>query len=245
MNFAARTNIGLRLRNEDSLYLPQAEGVQLVAVADGMGGHAGGKRASAAAIEAVSSSISKSSQSLEQDPVQRIRQAIKAANEEIYQEAQLDEGCRGMGTTLTLALLFCDQFIAANIGDSRLYHFDGWNLTQVTHDHSFVAVLVANGAITELEASSHPQRNIITRSLGTSLNEEADFFVRRWSEGDILLLSTDGLHGSVKDEEIEASLRLNISLHALAGRLVKLALKAGATDNISVVLAKNTGGDAA
>lgn len=245
MNFAAKTHIGLRLKNEDSLYLPQAEGVQLIAVADGMGGHAGGKHASSTAISKLISSITKSSPYLELDPVQRIRQAIKAANEEIYKEAQLDEGYRGMGTTLTLALLFADQYIAANIGDSRLYHFDGWTLTQVTHDHSLVAVLVAHGAITEHEASCHPQRNIITRSLGTTQNEEADFFIRRWSEGDILLLCTDGLHGSVSDAQLEASLRLNISLNSLAQRLVKLALKAGATDNITLILAKNTGGDAA
>jgi protein phosphatase len=149
-----------------------------------------------------------------------------------------------MGTTLTLAMLFPDQYIAANIGDSRLYYFDGWSITQVTHDHSLVAVLVANGEITLEEANVHPQRNIITRALGTSEHEEADFFQRRWVKDDVLLLCSDGLYGSVTDEEMEDALRKDVPLTEICDELVSRALSAGATDNVTVVLARNEGGGA-
>ncbi len=245
MIFAAQTHVGRRLSNEDSLYLPGRCGVPLIAVADGMGGHAAGKRASTLAVDGLCTTLCRDEDGrLRGDPVLRIRQAIRQVNLDIYRHAQSEEGCRGMGTTLTLALLFPDQYVAANIGDSRLYHFDGWTLTQVTHDHSLVAVLVANGSITRAEAYVHPQRNIITRALGTAENEEADYFQRRWGENDMLLLCSDGLHGSLPDTAIEEALREQAPLQEICDRLVRRALDAGGTDNVTVVLAQNAGGEA-
>jgi serine/threonine protein phosphatase PrpC len=247
MRYAAQTHVGRRLRNEDSLYLPGGScGAALVAVADGMGGHAAGERASRLAVEGLSAVLCADEEArFPGDPMQRIQSAIRQINREIYTHSRTEEGCRGMGTTLTLAMLFPDQYIAANIGDSRLYHFDGWSVTQVTHDHSLVAVLVASGEITPAEAHVHPQRNIITRALGTAEYEEADFFQRRWAEGDTLLLCSDGLYGSICDEEMEEVLRRDASLQEQCDELVRRAIDAGATDNITVVLAQNAGGDAA
>lgn len=246
MRYAAQTHVGRRLRNEDSLYLPNDGcGAALVAVADGMGGHAAGERASRLAVEGLSAALCTKEERFAGDPMQRIQSAIRQINREIFTHSRTEEGCRGMGTTLTLALLFPDQYIAANIGDSRLYHFDGWSVTQVTHDHSLVAVLVANGEITAAEAHVHPQRNIITRALGTAEYEEADFFQRRWAEGDVLLLCSDGLYGSLSDEEMEEVLRLDVPLQEQCDELVRRALSAGATDNVTVVLTQNAGGDAA
>ena len=245
MKYAAQTHVGRRLRNEDNLYLPCGCGVQLIAVADGMGGHAAGERASFLAVEGLRAALcSDPDGRLRGDPMLRIRQAIRQVNLDILEHARTEEGCRGMGTTLTLAMLFPDQYIAANIGDSRLYHFDGWSITQVTHDHSLVAVLVANGEITVEEANVHPQRNIITRALGTSEHEEADFFQRRWVKDDVLLLCSDGLYGSVTDEEMEEALRKDAPLTEICDELVFRALSAGATDNVTVVLARNEGGGA-
>ncbi len=247
MRYAAQTHVGRRLRNEDSLYLPNDGcGAALIAVADGMGGHAAGERASRLAVEGLSAALCADTGAYAQgDPMQRIQSAIRQVNREIFQHSHTEEGCRGMGTTLTLALLFPDQYIAANIGDSRLYYFDGWSITQVTHDHSLVAILVASGEITPAEAHVHPQRNIITRALGTADYEEADFFQRRWAEGDVLLLCSDGLYGSISDEEMEEVLRSDESLQERCDELVRRALDSGATDNVTVVLAQNEGGDAA
>ncbi|MDL2259068.1 Stp1/IreP family PP2C-type Ser/Thr phosphatase, partial [Eubacteriales bacterium OttesenSCG-928-K08] len=213
----------------------------LVIVADGMGGHAAGARASAMAVEGIVEQLDMFARSGKNDPLVSIRTAIKNVNNAVY-HAGKEPGYRGMGTTLTLALLFDDHYIASNIGDSRLYHFDGWALSQVTQDHSLVAVLVESGQITPAEADVHPQKNIITRALGTAEREEADYFHRQWQLGDTLLLCSDGLHGSLSDEEISGYLSMKLSLHDICDLLVEAALKNGATDNITVVLAKNIGG---
>ncbi|HWR21961.1 MAG TPA: Stp1/IreP family PP2C-type Ser/Thr phosphatase [Feifaniaceae bacterium] len=245
MIYAACTHIGRRLKNEDSLYVPKRPGeTAAVAVADGMGGHAAGLRASTLAVEGVSSALGQIRIPADA-AVRALRDILQRINYDIYRHAQTEEGCRGMGTTLTLALLYETEYIAANIGDSRLYHFDGETLTQVTRDHSLVAVLVASGSITQEEADRHPQRNIITRALGTSAYEEADFFTRQWKTGDVLLLCSDGLYGSVPHEELTRALKSGAPLEETANTLINLALDAGGTDNITAVLVRNTGGDAA
>ena len=148
----------------------------------------------------------------------------------------------GMGSTLVCALLFPTRFIAANVGDSRLYHFDGEKLEQVTVDHSLVEVLVQSGHITPEEARVHPNRNIITRAMGLSARVEADVFDRAWNPGDILLLCSDGLSGSVPHEEMQSVLVSDAPLQELCDTLVASALEHGATDNITVVLVQNEEG---
>ncbi len=245
MIYVASTHIGRRLKNEDSLYVPKLSGdTAVVAVADGMGGHAAGLRASTMAVEGLSAALN-DFRAPADAAVRALRGILQSINNDIYQHAQTEEGCRGMGTTLTVALLYEKEYIAANIGDSRVYHFNGETLTQVTRDHSLVAVLVASGSITQEEADRHPQRNIITRALGTSAYEEADFFTRQWNADDVLLLCSDGLHGCVPHAELENVLKSGESLEEIAQTLIQLALDAGGTDNITAVLAKNSGGDAA
>ena len=244
MIYAARTNIGRRLKNEDSMYVPPEAGSSVLAiVADGMGGHAAGARASTLAVEVVSQELScQTDDIINGDPVARLRTAIRHANRTVFEHAATENGCRGMGTTLTLAYATNEQYIAANIGDSRLYHFDGWTLHQITQDHSLVAVLVQRGEITPEEAHIHPQRNIITRALGTAAHEEADYFQRRWNVGERLLLCSDGLHGSVDDDRMAALLRQELPLPEICEHLIDAALENGATDNITVVILENTGG---
>ena len=244
MIYAAATHIGRRLKNEDNLYIPKGQGgIPFVAVADGMGGHAAGYRASTLAIEGMMEALG-GFEAPAGDAVPALRGAVRAANSTIYRQAQTEQGCRGMGTPLTLALLYEQEYIAANIGDSRLYQFDGERLIQVTRDHSLVAVLVASGSITQEEAERHPQRNIITRALGTSPHEDADYFTRQWRRGDLLLLCSDGLYGCVPHAVLERVLKQRMPLVQTAEAFIQLALDAGGTDNITVVLTQNTGGDA-
>lgn len=243
MEYASGTHIGRRARNEDSFYVPQHDdSLRLIAVADGMGGHAAGKRASMLAVEGLVHTLSAGAY-LNEDPMTQLRTAIRTVNRVVYHHARQDEGCRGMGTTLALALILGGQYIAANIGDSRIYHLDEWRLMQVTQDHSFVAVLVQSGELTKEQANIHPQRNIITRAVGTMAHEEADYFQRRWNKGEVLMACSDGLHGTLSDEELEDCLRMESPLQDICDTLIERALSAGATDNISVVLAKHTGED--
>ena len=149
-----------------------------------------------------------------------------------------------MGCTLVAAILEPERFIAANIGDSRLYHFNGTELRQITHDHSYVAELVRRGVITEEEANTHPQRNIITRAVGTESRVSADIFCCDWKTGDLLLLCSDGLSGVLNNAEMASCLVNCSDLDAACETLIRRALDAGSRDNITVVLAVNDGGNA-
>lgn len=240
MIYASKSSIGRRARNEDLFRVPkQEESVPFVAVADGMGGHAGGSVASRLVITGMNEEL----RSIRgDDPVGVLLRAISAVNMDVYRTGQDSADLAGMGSTLVCALLFPTRFIAANVGDSRLYHFDGEKLDQVTVDHSLVEVLVQSGHITPEEARVHPNRNIITRAMGLSARVEADVFDRVWNPGDILLLCSDGLSGSVPHEEMQAVLASDGPLQELCDMLVASALEHGATDNITVVLVQNEEG---
>lgn len=240
MIYASKSSIGRRARNEDLFRVPkQEESVPFVAVADGMGGHAGGSVASKLVIAGMNEEL----RSIRgDDPVGMLLRAVSAVNMDVYRTGQDSADLSGMGSTLVCALLFSTRFIAANIGDSRLYHFDGEKLDQVTVDHSLVEVLLQSGHITPEEARVHPNRNIITRAMGLSARVEADIFDRVWNPGDILLLCSDGLSGSVPHEEMQSVLASDGPLQELCDALVESALEHGATDNITVVLVQNEEG---
>lgn len=243
MKYAYHTDIGKRLRNEDHFHVPTTgDSVPFVAVADGMGGHAAGFRASELAIEGLCELLQ---EDVLLNPVGQLRRIVQKVNQTIYLHAHTEDGCRSMGTTLTLALLLDGRYIAVNVGDSRLYHYDGTTLEQITVDHSLVAILVENGEITQEEAYHHPQRNIITRALGTRAYETIDVFDKTWDAGDLLLLCSDGLHGTLTDEHIRGVLDCGLSLEQTCELLIERSLRAGATDNITVVLAQYEGGTSA
>ncbi len=240
MIYASKSSIGRRARNEDLFRVPkQEESVPFVAVADGMGGHAGGSVASKLVITGLNEEL----RSIRgDDPVGVLLRAVSAVNMDVYRTGQDSADLSGMGSTLVCALLFPTRFIAANVGDSRLYHFDGEKLDQVTVDHSLVEVLLQSGNITPEEARVHPDRNIITRAMGLSARVEADIFDRVWNPGDILLLCSDGLSGSVPHEKMQSVLASAAPLDELCDTLVSSALDHGATDNITVVLVQNEEG---
>lgn len=240
MRFAARSEQGKRIRNEDCLFIPTRPGeIALAAVADGMGGHNAGSTASALAVETVVTELKRGGMG---SPEDLILAALAKANAAIYDYSIHTPNCRGMGTTLVLAMAFRTRYVAANIGDSRLYYFDGNTLTQITEDHSYVAELVAAGHITREEAMRHPRRNIITRALGTREQEQADIFKGSWGPGDMLMLCTDGLFGVLDEMEMARALLEEKDMELACERMVEMALYGGSTDNISVALIQNEEG---
>ena len=240
MIFAGRTETGLRSQNEDQYMLLNTETIRAAAVSDGMGGHRAGETASATAVETLQNALTIAKGCWEET----LSDAFKEANSAVHTLAQSDDSMYGMGCTLVAAIFDETQFVAANVGDSRLYHFDGAGLKQITHDHSFVAELVRRGIITREEAKTHPRRNLITRAIGTEGQVSADIFSCEWKRGDMLLLCSDGLCGVMDEAEMAAYLRNSVDIDATCAALISRALALGSRDNITVVLVKNDGGEA-
>lgn len=242
MKFAVKTDIGKRVHNEDNYLLSEkSELPMLFAVADGMGGHAAGSVASQLLVEQLAGFDSDVEAGKE---LEMLRHAIESANLGIFRAAERDRSLRGMGTTLVAALILGNEYIAANVGDSRMYQFHNKTLFTVTTDHSLVEQLVLAGAITKDEARVHPQRNIITRAMGVSSTVDVDLFERIWTPGDILMICSDGLHGSVEEEDIITVLSSGRSLDSMCDVLIQLALDNGGTDNITLILIRFEEGDA-
>lgn len=230
----ARTHVGLvRSRNEDN-FLDRPE-AGLWAVADGMGGHADGERASRLIVERLGTVPTA------EDPrafLAAVRTALAEANASLC-------GGRGhdiSGSTAVVLLAAGGRFACCWAGDSRLYRLRAGRLERLTHDHNLTGELLAGGEITEEEAFGHPLSNRITRALGIDSRLELDLVQGGMSPGDRYLLSSDGLHGSVRDAEI-ARLLQGADLAACADALIKAALDAGAPDNVTVVLVTVQGVD--
>ncbi len=170
----------------------------LFIVADGMGGHKAGDYASRYTIERVVASVSRNTG---EEPIAIMKEAINKANELLVAESREDESKSGMGTTLVIGTIIGNKLFVANIGDSRLYVV-GQNMRQITRDHSLVDEMVRLGEINADEARVHPDKNIITRAVGTSDHVEADFFEVEITADDTILLCTDGLTNMVRDDEI-------------------------------------------
>ena len=220
----------VRSTNQDSLL---EDGVAF-AVCDGMGGHAGGEVASAAAVASLLSSLSSTK------TAQGLREAVQAANEAVIAAGEGKPDLVGMGTTAVVALLVGtnsgDRILIANVGDSRGYVFHDGGLRQITEDHSMVAELVREGRITPEEAHTHPQRHVITRVLGTSPQVDVDLFELNPSNGDRILLCSDGLINELDEEEIIRVLESVSDPDDAAEDLVRRANAHGGADNISVVV---------
>jgi PPM family protein phosphatase len=232
LDYAARSDVGLvRSENQDSGYA----GPHLLVVADGMGGHAGGDIASSIAIGRMVSLDGESHGG--DDVTDHLVHTLAAANAEIHSRIEHTPELQGMGTTVTALLRAGNKVALAHIGDSRAYLLRAGTFSQITHDHSFVQSLVDEGRITEEEADSHPQRSLVTRVLTGAHDDEPDLMVREVRPGDRFLLCSDGLSGFVARDTIEEVLSSGRPVGPTADRLVELALKAGAPDNVTVVVA--------
>ncbi len=228
VRFSARTHVGMRREvNQDAYGSGQPGSATLLVVCDGMGGHAAGEVASKLGVETILAAFSP-----EMPPDEALRAAFAAANERIY-----DEGRGSMGTTGVAALFLQNSLYVANVGDSRAYLVREGQITQITHDHSFVSDQVAAGLMTAEQARASNIRNIITRALGHTEDVDVDLFTVSLLPGDTVLLSSDGLHGLITDEEI-AELASMLTLEEAAQRLVDIANERGGHDNITVVIAQ-------
>ncbi|TAJ48323.1 MAG: serine/threonine-protein phosphatase [Herbiconiux sp.] len=229
---AAVSHVGkIRSNNQDSGYA----GETLFAVADGMGGHAGGDVASALALKRLAEIDGQYNSAV--DAEFALQEAIVAANavltETVYEHPELT----GMGTTLS-ALVRVGQSVAlAHIGDSRVYRLRDEVLTQITIDHTFVQRLVDSGRITPEEAKTHPRRSVLMRVLGdVDAAPEVDLQVMDTRPGDRWMLCSDGLSGVVEHDDIEKILKNSIAPRDAANSLIKESLDHGAPDNVTVVV---------
>ena len=211
----------------------------LYAVADGMGGHAAGEVASQQAIESL---FEHYYADLELATSKSLQEAVARANETIFSRSSGDKA--GMGTTLVAAVIKKDHLWVLNVGDSRSYLVRPGEITQITHDHSWVGQQVEAGILTEEQARQHIYRNVITRSLGNTPTIEIDLFEREVKAGDILLLCSDGLTNMVSDKEIAEAFD-EASLEDAVQRLVNLANARGGPDNITVVAVQLQSSEAA
>lgn len=208
----------------------------MFAVADGMGGHQAGEVASSLALSVVSQYIEDNIGLISGEKL--VEKAASAANAVLYTKASSSAKFRQMGTTLTLLYREGDTAYLAHVGDSRAYLYREAGLKRITRDHSLVATLVEEGEITEEQALTHPQRNIILRALGLEPQVEIDVSAVRIQPGDVFLLASDGLTGLVRDAAIARILATEGGPTEWARLLVDAALEAGGTDNVSVVLVR-------
>jgi PPM family protein phosphatase len=231
LRFAVRSDVGLlREGNEDSAYA----GPHLLAVADGMGGHAAGEVASAATIQTISQLDAEYQQP---DLVQALADAVANANMRLQEMIYSDPSTEGMGTTLTAMLWSGPHAAICHIGDSRAYLLRDRRLYQITHDHTLVQSLVDEGRITEDDVATHPQRSLLLRALDGRTIAEPDLSTLEALPGDRFLLCSDGLSGVVTEETLEHALGMFADPDQVAMQLVDLAIRGGGPDNITCIVA--------
>lgn len=232
--FGILSDIGTsRKLNEDYVGAQEDEFKKIYIVADGMGGHNAGEIASEIAV----SSTIKYMNSIKdfENPENILCEAIKSANMDIYDKAKENLSMAGMGTTITACLVVKDKLIIANVGDSSCFIVKDDGIAKITKDHSLVQQLVDSGSITEEEAVNHPNKNIITRALGTNMEVDVDLFLL--NKNDILkvILCSDGLTNVVNKNEIYDIIIKNNNKDACT-QLVELSKLKGSKDNISVII---------
>ena len=237
---AVASDVGcVRAVNEDNARLVSSGGdggeggSWLAVVADGMGGHSAGDVASGMAVD----TISKRFQWGSPEPAQALLDAVQTANRSIFEEAKGAESLSGMGTTCTALVLADWQAYLGHVGDSRLYLVRAGDIYCMTEDDSSVMEMVRQGMITREEARNHVDRNVILRALGTRPQVEVSSWARPFPvrEGDRFVLSTDGLHDVVEDDEIRDAV-LTLGRHQACARLIATARQRGGPDNITVVV---------
>lgn len=228
---AACTTSGQRPVNEDAVLLARlAGGAELIAVADGMGGHRAGEVASSRALQVLQDGLNAGDD---------FAAAVRRANLAVLEEAQTRVECRGMGTTLVAALRQGDSYTVVNVGDSRAYRIDEAGMTQLTRDNSFIEEAVRSGHLSAEEACQSPWRNAVTRCIGTDHELEVDSYgPYDPREPHSLLLCTDGVYRFVAPETIRRLVLEAAGPEAAAGAVAEAAYAAGSDDNISAAVVR-------
>lgn len=239
------TDVGRkRQSNEDAFFLDDALGLYIVG--DGMGGHAAGEVASQEAVETVYGMVKRGIVGLKplaEPPIEEdvraasrlMESAIQAATYMVFSMAEMDRGKTGMGTTLSALLILGDFAVTAQVGDSRIYRVrDGFDVEQLTEDHTLIAWQLKQGLITPQEAKKSPHRNVITRAVGNRDYVQVDTGLVKLSSGDRFLLCSDGLHGYLRDSDIAPIVALGGE--EATKRFIDLANERGGKDNITAIL---------
>ena len=240
MEYWGLSDIGrVRAQNQDAFRIEELDRHTILAVVcDGMGGAKSGNIASRLAIDVFVGEVKnswKASMTQEQTE-QLLENAVKLANFTVYDQARQYEEFAGMGTTLVAALLSGKTATIVNVGDSRGYHITRSDIRRITVDHSVVQMMVDRGELTAEEARSYPGRNYITRAVGTEPTVQSDLFAIRVERGDALLLSSDGLHNEVDDQEILFEVVHGVNNDNCCQRLLDIANMRGSPDNVTSVL---------
>jgi protein phosphatase len=248
VRFAGETDVGMkRTHNEDFLYLPDEE--RLIMVADGMGGHASGDLASRLAVDTIVDFFRATSEEPEiswpflvdrdnRMHENRLVTGVKLANLKIFEAAQRNSRFRGMGTTI-VACFFCEDLVLiGHVGDSRVYHIHGNEMTQITEDHSLLNDYIKMKRITPDEVDRFPHKNVIVRALGMKETVAVDILSANPVLGDIFLLCSDGLSGMVEDGDMLKLVHSEKDLDRCCEKLVESANANGGVDNITVALAR-------
>lgn len=227
----------VRANNQDSSFA----GEHLIAICDGMGGHAGGDTASSIAIRSLAH-IEQDDTGGDVEVISRMMEtSVMAAHDAIVGKAKRERKLAGMGTTVTAVALVAGYWVVAHIGDSRAYLLRDGHLSRITCDHSYVQHLINTGRITPAEAKNHPQRNVVMRVLGDfDIDPHPDISIRKAHPADRWLLCSDGLCGVLEDSTIKETMTALADQGECAQRLVQMALRAGSTDNVTAVIADAT-----
>ncbi|MCG6975415.1 MAG: Stp1/IreP family PP2C-type Ser/Thr phosphatase [Acidiferrobacterales bacterium] len=228
----------VRINNEDSISTLPDMGIAILA--DGMGGHQAGEVASSMAVEMIKQFYSDSNTRNKGDSVEdHLREAIDLANTAVFELSQERPECAGMGTTIVVSHFVDGKIITAHVGDSRLYRLRDSGFEQITKDHSVVQELVTRGFMSQEEANSSMNKNLVTRALGIEASVEADLVQDEYKAGDVYLLCSDGLSDVVDSDTIQQTLTEHLeNLDEASQKLVDVANQAGGPDNVSVVLVR-------
>lgn len=229
----------VRTNNEDYFYVPESLEKPLFIVADGIGGQNYGEIASKMAVKTIVDNIKEHSyygslDELEEDFVK----SITLTNETVFSKSNSNENFKGMGTTLTILYFFGESILIGHVGDSRVYAIGDKKIKQLTDDDTYVNSLVNMGAISQNEAEVHPKRNIITNAIGTDIKADISLVQYNYTEGEYILMCTDGLTDMVSNEEIYETIMKYKNPKMIKEELLKLAINAGGKDNITFIIIK-------
>jgi PPM family protein phosphatase len=234
---AARTDVGIvRSGNEDNYLMLAERGIFIVA--DGMGGHAAGEVASEMAVRITSREIGSVRGLNDEEASDRVRSAIRMANDAIFERTLSEHDKRGMGTTATVLVLMPGRYLIGQVGDSRAYLLRNSQFLQLTKDHSYVQEQVDAGLLTAEQARVHPYSNVITRCVGASVDVVPDIYFGSLEQGDVLLLASDGLTGMLEDEQLTRILSSDGEPQHWVDRMIAEANRRGGLDNITAIVVR-------
>ena len=240
MRYWALTDLGaVRAQNQDAYRVEKLDkNTLLCVICDGMGGAKAGNVASTVAADVFTQEVKRAwTADMSADRLeQMLRSAVKLANFTVYDQAQQNEDFNGMGTTLVAALIRGKQATIVNVGDSRAYFITDDGIRQVTTDHSLVQMMIARGELTPEKAKRYPGKNLITRAIGTEAQVECDVFELDTAKDTCILLCTDGLSNLMDDQEILFEVAHSQDKGDCCERLLDIAKKRGAPDNVTSVL---------